>query len=361
MSASLVASLRDRIEQDLVHAFARPSVSRPEVGDMTERIMQESIAGARYPLAAGGKRVRPLLAHLLAGSIGGDATVATCAPAATALELVHTYSLVHDDLPCMDNDDFRRGKPTTHKIFGEAKALLVGDALLTKAFEILVTGVGGSGGGDDPGSVRPDLPNPALSSALVRILAQDAGSAGMVLGQWLDLSYTDSDVPARWSDLEMIHINKTGMLLAASCEMGVLCGWEARSPGRPDFQTTEVLNLRRAARAAGLATGLAFQIVDDILDATATTESLGKTAGKDGAQNKLTAVALLGLDGARARATSLNADAFAALDELFARADALTGRVDASDPRTSSGKVTDVAPWRAETRAVFQGLLERKY
>ncbi|HEX9082591.1 MAG TPA: farnesyl diphosphate synthase [Holophagaceae bacterium] len=221
----------------------------------------------RYSLEAGGKRVRPVLCLLAAEAAGGQANDAL--PGALALEYVHTYSLIHDDLPAMDDDDLRRGRPTNHKVFGEGHAILAGDGLLTEAFQVLAEGPG----------------EPARILEALSLLAEAAGWRGMVGGQALDLEgerleHYDFD------HLRLIHRLKTGALLRASLEIGAVLG--GASP-----------EARQALRGAGEALGLAFQIQDDILDATATDADLGKRAGKDAGRGKITYPSLLGLDGAR--------------------------------------------------------------
>ncbi len=238
----------------------------------------------RYSLQAGGKRLRPVLV-LAAAELFPSATTDPIA-AAIALECIHTYSLVHDDLPCMDNDDLRRGRPTAHKQFDEATALLAGDALLTHAFAIL--------------SIHY-ASHPTLATALVRELADAAGGARLVGGQMQDLlSEKKSDATA--AELEFIHLNKTAAMLEASLVMGGLVG------GAGD---TDLAHLRQAGRHLGLA----FQIIDDVLDATADSATLGKTAGKDAKAGKTTYVSLHGIDAARNMAGEQTA---AALDSIRA-------------------------------------------
>lgn len=245
----------------------------------------------RYTLKAGGKRLRPVLALSAAELFRPVATsVDECQsafPAAVALECIHTYSLVHDDLPCMDNDDLRRGRPTAHKQFDEATALLAGDALLTHAFLLLSSHYAS---------------DPRLASALVRELASAAGSARLVGGQMQDLlAEKKSDATA--AELEFIHLNKTAAMLEASLVMGGLVG------GADDTSLSRL-------RAAGRHLGLAFQIIDDILDATADSATLGKTAGKDARSGKTTYVSLHGLDTARRLAAEQTGSALAALGSL---------------------------------------------
>ncbi len=239
----------------------------------------------RYASLDGGKRVRPLLVFAAAGVVG--ASEKACQQAACAVELIHAYSLVHDDMPCMDDDKLRRGKPTVHVEFDEATALLVGDALQSLAFELVSA----------PGL----LADARVQLELVHTLAVAAGSRGMAGGQAIDLAAVGQTLTV--PELEMMHIHKTGALIRASVRMGALCG--AASP--------ELLErLDRFARAIGLA----FQVVDDVLDAVAPTETLGKTAGKDAEANKPTYVSLLGLARARELAESLRAEAFAALQPI---------------------------------------------
>ena len=222
----------------------------------------------RYSLQAGGKRLRPVLLIATAELMGANGDDAL--PAAIAIECVHTYSLIHDDLPCMDDDDLRRGRPTVHKAFDEATAVLAGDALLTHAFALLATSYVG---------------NPALAVALTRELADAAGSRRLVGGQMEDL-LAEGKADATPAELEFIHLNKTAAMIEASLVMGGLVG-------RAD--DTQVANLRQIGRHLGLA----FQIVDDILDVTGDSATLGKTAGKDAAAGKTTYVTLHGLERAR--------------------------------------------------------------
>ncbi|CAN5249452.1 (2E,6E)-farnesyl diphosphate synthase [soil metagenome] len=238
----------------------------------------------RYAVLDGGKRLRPLL--VLAGSEAVGGSPAAALRAACAVELIHAYSLVHDDMPCMDNDVLRRGKPTVHVKFGEADALLAGDALQALAFELLTP---------DDGSVEI-----AAQAKLCRLLACAAGSQGMAGGQAIDLASVGKSLDE--AQLREMHRLKTGALLQGSVEMGAACGCNVPA---------QALS---ALRDYGAALGLAFQIVDDILDVTADSSTLGKTAGKDAASDKPTYVSLLGLDGARGQARRLLFGARAALD-----------------------------------------------
>ena len=241
----------------------------------------------RYSTLAGGKRLRPALALALHDVLGGSgAPREEVAEAAAALELVHTYSLVHDDLPCMDDDVLRRGRPTCHVAFGEATALLAGDALQAQAFQLLA------------GSRMRD---PAAACAM---LAEAAGVAGMAGGQAIDLDATGR--PMAESELEHMHRLKTGALIRASVRLGAAAG-RALSPD-------ELAALDAYAAAAGLA----FQVVDDVLDVEGSTATLGKTAGKDAANAKPTYPAILGMEASRRLLDELTAEATAALAPLGA-------------------------------------------
>lgn len=242
----------------------------------------------RYSVFAGGKRLRPVLVIAGAEAVGG--TASQVMPTACAMELIHTYSLVHDDLPAMDNDDFRRGAPTNHKVFGEAMAILAGDALLTLAFRLVA---------DNAGESR------ALRDVVLDI-ADAAGHGGMVAGQVADLEAEGRRVGAEVVDY--IHAHKTGALIRTSLRVGaMLCGADAAQV--------------RALSVAGADLGLAFQIVDDILDVVASSEELGKTAGKDQIQQKATYPAIHGIEASRARAAFLIRDAEEALRALGPRAE----------------------------------------
>ena len=239
----------------------------------------------RYSLEAGGKRLRPVLVLATAELFGvkDESTL----PAAVAIECVHTYSLIHDDLPCMDNDDLRRGRPTAHKQFDEATALLTGDALLTHAFALLAENYSAQ---------------PRLATALIRELADAAGSRRLIGGQMEDL-LAEKKSDATPDELEFIHLNKTAAMIGAALVIGGLIG---------HANEDTIATLRRAGRHLGLA----FQIIDDILDATADTATLGKTAGKDAKAGKTTFVKLHGLEESRRFADLHTRDALAALEEL---------------------------------------------
>ena len=236
----------------------------------------------RYTVLGGGKRVRPLLVYA-AGALAGAGDDAM-ARAAAAVEMIHAYSLVHDDMPCMDDDALRRGKPTVHIAYDEATALLVGDALQSQAFLVLAEGA--------------TLP-PARQLAMLRVLARASGSAGMCGGQAIDLDSVG--ISLTLEQLEQMHQLKTGALLRAAVVLGALCG--------KDLTTAELAALDTYANAIGLA----FQVVDDVLDATADSATLGKTAGKDAAANKPTYVSILGLEPSRDLAEKLRREAHDAL------------------------------------------------
>ena len=253
-------------------------------------------AAMRHATLLGGKRMRPLLVYATGTLLGADE--ASLDAPATAVELIHAYSLVHDDLPAMDDDALRRGQPTVHIAFDEATAILAGDALQTLAFRQLA---------DDPAPDRPD--DAALRLAMVRELAVASGALGMCGGQALDIDATGLGGMIALADLERLHAMKTGALLRASVRLGAIAG-------RADADARSALD--RYADALGLA----FQIRDDLLDIESDSHTLGKTAGKDAAQNKATFPALLGVDGSRdalARLTTTMRDALQPFGERAAR------------------------------------------
>nr|WP_314540652.1 farnesyl diphosphate synthase [uncultured Massilia sp.] len=239
----------------------------------------------RYTTLGGGKRVRPLLAYASGELFGAPADAV--ARAACAVEMIHVYSLVHDDMPCMDDDDLRRGKPTVHVAYDEATALLVGDALQAQAFAVLAGAVGDGG-----------VP-PARLVTMLRLLAEAAGSAGMCGGQAIDLDSVG--LALTLEQLERMHQLKTGAMLRVSVLLGALAG--------ADLGPTQL----EALAAYSKAIGLAFQVVDDVLDATEDSATLGKTAGKDAAANKPTYVSILGLEPSKALAEQLRRQAHEAL------------------------------------------------
>ncbi len=261
----------------------------PPAGRIPARLHQ----AMRYAALGGGKRVRPLLAYAAAEVAGGAAEAARpsdgASSVALAVEFVHVYSLIHDDLPCMDDDVLRRGKPTVHIAFDEATAMLAGDALQAEAFRVLA-----------------DAPlSPELRAQLTSMLANAASTSGMCGGQAIDLAAVGCQLTL--DELERMHRMKTGALLAAAVRMGAAAGGADNT-------------IAAAADAYGRALGLAFQIVDDVLDVEGTSESLGKTAGKDARENKPTYVSVLGMDAAKARAAHLHREALAALAPLGSRA-----------------------------------------
>ncbi len=268
-----------QVEQALSNWVANTGSSQASAGLLK---LNEAM---RYAVLGGGKRLRPLLALAASQAVGGKPAAAL--RAACAAELIHAYSLVHDDMPCMDNDVLRRGKPTVHVQFGQAQALLAGDALQALAFELLTP---------DDGSV-----DSTTQARLCRMLAQAAGGLGMAGGQAIDLASVG--LPLTSEQLHEMHRLKTGALLRASVLMGAHCG----SP------SAAVL---RALGDYGAAIGLAFQVVDDILDVTADSATLGKTAGKDAEQDKPTFVSLMGLQASKDYARQLLARALTSLDTV---------------------------------------------
>ena len=263
--------VRER-QEDVEHALERwvPDQSPAGLG-----------IAMRYAVLDGGKRLRPLLVLAASDAVSGDR--ASALRAAVAVELIHAYSLVHDDMPCMDNDVLRRGKPTVHIKYGEAQAMLAGDAMQALAFEVLTPDAG--------------MP-PELMSTLVRLLARASGHAGMAGGQAIDLAAVGRSLSE--DELRHMHQLKTGALLQASVMMGAACG-------PADDAALAALS------EYGAAVGLAFQVVDDVLDVTQDSHVLGKTAGKDVDQNKPTFVSLLGLGAAQKYANDLRDQAHAAL------------------------------------------------
>jgi geranylgeranyl diphosphate synthase, type II len=245
----------------------------------------------RYSLFAGGKRLRPILCLAACEAISGK--VKDAVPSACAVEMIHTYSLIHDDLPAMDNDDFRRGKPTCHKVFGEGIAILAGDGLLTQALEV----------------VARSKPQKRYASAdFVLELARAAGSLELIAGQVEDLEGENRKIS--YDDLRYIHEHKTAALIRSSVRLGAMAG--NATPAQ-----------LKAITAYGHGLGVAFQIIDDILDVTATTEQLGKTAGKDLKSNKSTYPSLLGLEKSRVEAERWTKSTLKAVDTLGARGEAL--------------------------------------
>jgi geranylgeranyl diphosphate synthase type II len=281
--AEFVRDLRRRVDEALDRLCPPSGDDSPVPVRLAEAM--------RYSLLAGGKRLRPVLCLMAAQASGADPAEAL--PAACAVEMVHTYSLIHDDLPAMDDDDLRRGRPTCHKRFDEATAILAGDGLLTLAFEVIVR------------HTRP----PEAAAACVRALAEGAGPAGMVGGQMADLE-AEGQPGGTVAALEAIHRRKTGALLRSSLRMG---GLVAGAPAP----------ILAALDSYGRAVGLAFQIIDDLLDVQGDEAKLGKRVQKDGDLGKWTYPALLGLDGSRRKARALAEEAVAALEPLGPRGEHL--------------------------------------
>lgn len=259
-----------------------------------EGVLANHIKAMRYSLFAGGKRIRPILA--LAAAEALHATTEPLLPVACALECIHTYSLVHDDLPAMDDDDLRRGKPTCHVVFGEAEAILAGDGLLSFAFELL----------SHPDAQRGMSPEAQLR--MINIIAKAVGPVGMVGGQSLDLAAEGQTIP--FEHLRLIHGYKTGALITASVQAGAIFG---------KGDETQFAALSRY----GAQIGLAFQIIDDLLDVEGTTEDLGKTAGADAQRNKATYPAFFGVAKTKIMAKEAVDEAVTALEIFDAKAEPL--------------------------------------
>lgn len=288
VGAQLLMDARAMVQADLSLTLAQMPLPEPLSG------------AVQHAVLLGGKRVRPALAYATCRALGMPIN-ALARRAAVAVELIHCYSLVHDDLPCMDDDALRRGQPTCHVQYGEATALLAGDVLQSMAFEVL------SGGLFAPND-DSDVTDLVRAAQQLAVLAQ--ASSKMVVGQVLDLQAEAQQVGE--SALEQIHINKTGALIEAAIAMGAIAA--GASP-----QDARLIALRQFGRLLGLA----FQVQDDVLDVTATTEALGKPAGSDEKLQKSTYPVLLGLAGAQQRAKDLHAQALAALDGFGADADGL--------------------------------------
>jgi farnesyl diphosphate synthase len=272
-----------RVEQALSDWVAPKPTVNSGISENLAPILSQAM---RYAVLDGGKRLRPLLVLAAAEAVAATDAKSTQAAlrAACAVELIHAYSLVHDDMPCMDNDILRRGKPTVHVKFGEAQALLAGDALQALAFELLTP--------------APDVVDTTVQATLCRILALSAGCHGMAGGQAIDLASVGKRLAI--DELHTMHRLKTGALLQASVMMGAACGAAS---------STALQGLQEY----GSAIGLAFQVMDDVLDVTADTATLGKTAGKDAEQDKPTFVSLMGLDASKSYADKLLQQALAAL------------------------------------------------
>ncbi|MBS0203511.1 MAG: polyprenyl synthetase family protein [Planctomycetes bacterium] len=287
-----LVSLRDRVNQQLAE-YVSPGAFT-SAADCPSRL-RESMA---YSLLAGGKRLRPLLVLLTSEACGGRVEAAL--PAACAIEMVHTYSLIHDDLPAMDDDDLRRGRPTNHKVYGEAMAILAGDALLTLAFEV----------------VAQFTPRPDVAAACCVDLASASGWCGMVAGQVADLEAEAAGVSEKnspdkaLSQLEAIHRRKTGRLLTSAVTLGA----------RVALATPELM---KRLEQFGKCVGLAFQIADDLLDVTGDAAKLGKKVGKDASLGKMTYPGLLGVEASRQKADALIDEACQMLQPLGEQGDKL--------------------------------------
>ena len=285
--ADWMGSVQARVERALARLLPSSGISPARLHD-----------AMRYATLEGGKRARPLLCFA-AGELSG-ATLERLDIAACAVEMIHAYSLVHDDLPCMDDDVLRRGKPTVHVEYDEATALLVGDALQSLAFQLLAE--------------HRLADDPAVQLEMVRMLAVASGSRGMAGGQQVDLESTGK--PLSVPELESMHIRKTGALIRAAVMLGAACG----APLAPEQRA----RLERYVSCIGLA----FQVVDDVLDVDASTATLGKTAGKDSKSGKATFVAAMGVVRAREFAAELLREAHAALETFGGRAQRLAGLAD---------------------------------
>jgi geranylgeranyl diphosphate synthase type II len=249
----------------------------------------DHLRSLHYSISAGGKRIRPILCLAAAETVKpGEDTIESLLPIACAIECIHTYSLIHDDLPAMDNDDLRRGKPTNHKVFGEAAAILAGDGLLTLAFELM-------------SSQEDSRLSAAHRLEIIHVIAVASGSHGMVGGQALDIAHEKSEYP--FEMLKTIHHSKTGALITASIEAGAIGG--GADP-----------NQRDCLRMYGNKIGLAFQIIDDLLNATSTTEKLGKKAGSDKLLGKATYPDFFGIDETRVKAQQATEQAIEALAQF---------------------------------------------
>lgn len=276
-------SFKDKFSEYI--SFTEENLKRYNSALPSMEAQKNLIDAMNYSLEAGGKRIRPVLVYAFCSALSGDYRIAA-APAA-AIEMIHTFSLIHDDLPAMDNDDFRRGKPSCHKAFGEAMAILAGDALSVLPFEII--------------SNDNDLSD-AQKIKIISYLAKAVGREGMIGGQVIDMeNETRNDVDE--ANLRNMYRHKTGQLIAVSCMMGCICA------GADEAKI-------QAAAEYGFRLGLAFQIVDDILDVTSTTEELGKPVGSDEEENKTTFVTLYGVEKAQEKANAVTDEALAHLEKF---------------------------------------------
>jgi geranylgeranyl diphosphate synthase, type II len=296
------SKVKREFEEDLERKVGLVNKTLREILSRRGLISKELRAPVRYALMGPGKRIRSTIVlwccEMISGKINRDAQTA-----AAAIEMVHTYSLIHDDLPAMDDDDYRRGRLTCHKKFDEATAILAGDALLTLAFELLAK----------------EIKAPAMAARLVGELAEAAGPAGMVAGQMADLDFENKNVDEKM--LRYIHTNKTAKMFCCAAVMGGICG------------SADEKQLKRL-REYGLNVGLGFQISDDILDVCGTSKQLGKTGGKDARQGKQTYPAVVGLDKSKKSAEKIADKAVAALEPFGQKAEALRRLVEALLNRT---------------------------
>tara|TARA_B110000483_G_C18179442_1_gene536410 strand:+ start:180 stop:1094 length:915 start_codon:yes stop_codon:yes gene_type:complete len=289
--ANFLLASKDQVDRQLANFATDQATTAAGTGEALDTISQ----ACSYVLTNGGKRIRPTLVYAAAQALGHKGHGTDLDHVACALEMIHTYSLVHDDLPAMDDDDLRRGRPSCHKAFNEATAILAGDALQAWAFELLA---------DAPGF------NAAQRVALIKSLAKAAGLQGMVGGQAMDIAATNSNVNLQ--QLQSMHAFKTGAIIRAALTMG----------GIAANASAEQLS---ALDTYGTHIGLAFQVVDDILDVEGNAETLGKTQGKDSKANKPTYVSLMGLDGAKKESQRLLQAALEALGKFGVSADSLRG------------------------------------
>ena len=289
--ADFLLANKNQVDRQLADFATDQATTAAGTGEALDTISQ----ACSYVLTNGGKRIRPTLVYAAAQALGHKGHGADLDHVACALEMIHTYSLVHDDLPAMDDDDLRRGRPSCHKAFNEATAILAGDALQAWAFELLA---------DAPGF------NAAQRVALIKSLAKAAGLQGMVGGQAMDIAATNSNVNLQ--QLQSMHAFKTGAIIRAALTMG----------GIAANASAEQLS---ALDTYGTHIGLAFQVVDDILDVEGNAETLGKTQGKDSKANKPTYVSLMGLDGAKKESQRLLQAALEALGKFGVSADSLRG------------------------------------
>ena len=289
--ADFLLASKDQVDRQLADFATDQATTAAGTGEALDTISQ----ACSYVLTNGGKRIRPTLVYAAAQALGHKGHGTDLDHVACALEMIHTYSLVHDDLPAMDDDDLRRGRPSCHKAFNEATAILAGDALQAWAFELLA---------DAPGF------NAAQRVALIKSLAKAAGLQGMVGGQAMDIAATNSNVNLQ--QLQSMHAFKTGAIIRAAVTMGgIAANASAAQLSALDTYGTHI--------------GLAFQVVDDILDVEGNAETLGKTQGKDSKANKPTYVSLMGLDGAKKESQRLLQAALEALGEFGVSADSLRG------------------------------------